>query len=49
MKLKCDKHDRRIHAVAGKFVHRNGEACDSKTAGLGDNTFRPDDPRFNTK
>lgn len=34
--LTCKKHKRRIVAVAGKFMHRNGDGsdCNSPTAGI---------------
>ena len=42
MKLKCDKHDRRVLSVetSPSFLHRTGDMskCDSKTASLVDTT-----------
>lgn len=44
MKLKCDKHGRRVLSVSSSpsFLHRTGDMskCDSKTASLTDNTSR---------
>lgn len=44
MKLKCEKHGRRVLSVSGSnsFLHRTGDMskCDSKTAVLRDNTSR---------
>ncbi len=42
MKLKCDKHDRRVLTVPGgsSFLHRTGDMskCNSKVAVMQDNT-----------
>lgn len=40
MKLKCDKHNRRVTNGAQSFLHRNGDGskCDSPTATIGDTT-----------
>lgn len=38
MKLKCDKHQRRVVSGFSSFLHRTGDGskCDSKTATIGD-------------
>lgn len=43
MKLKCDKHNRRVVTVNDKFVHRNGygDVCESPTATIGDRVYTP--------
>lgn len=40
MKLKCDTHKLRVHAVDGKFIHRSGsELCNSGTATIGEQSL----------
>jgi hypothetical protein len=51
MKLKCDKHNRRVVNIGGAFVHRTGDTsdCDSSSASMTDNrsntvrTYAPKD------
>jgi hypothetical protein len=42
MKLKCDKHGRRVLSGKTSFLHRTGDMskCDSKIAALVDNTSK---------
>lgn len=41
MKLKCDKHNRRVLSGSTSFLHRTGDMspCDGKTAVMTDNTL----------
>lgn len=42
MKLKCERHDRRVLSGKTSFLHRTGDMspCDSKTAILRDNVSK---------
>jgi hypothetical protein len=42
MKLKCDKHNRRVLTVGDHFAHRTGDmsTCDSKSASMRDNRLK---------
>jgi len=54
MKLKCNKHNRRIFAHEGAFHHRDKtlQACDSRLATIGTQTISASDwaliPMLNT-
>lgn len=40
-KLKCDAHKRRVVAIDGKFIHRNGDGsvCNTPLATIGGESY----------